>query len=213
MCFSATASFVAAGGLSAAGILALKKSDKKTRLIALIPLLFGIQQFFEGLQWLVPHPSSESLILGYGFLFFAFLLWPTYFPLSLYVIEKNEKRKKILLGVLIAGILTTLNLLIVILTNPMNIEALSCGILYDVNISLSNAGLLIYVAVVNIGPLISTHKPMRSFGIILAISALISYLFFAKTFISTWCFFAAVLSIFIYIHISAHHKKKKRSKK
>jgi hypothetical protein len=45
MCFSATASFVAAGSLAAIGTATIKKAQHRSELpFATIPLLFGIQQ-------------------------------------------------------------------------------------------------------------------------------------------------------------------------
>ena len=48
MCFSATASFVAEFSLSAVGLVALRKTTRKTEVrFALIPLWFGVQQIIE----------------------------------------------------------------------------------------------------------------------------------------------------------------------
>ena len=53
MCFSATASFVASGALSALGVATLRATQRKAEIpFATIPLLFGIQQFVEGVLWL-----------------------------------------------------------------------------------------------------------------------------------------------------------------
>lgn len=52
MCFSATASFTAGTALSAVGGLTLRKSRGKAELpLALVPLMFGIQQLSEGVLW------------------------------------------------------------------------------------------------------------------------------------------------------------------
>ena len=53
MCFSATASFVAGTTLSTIGVATITKVKQRSELpFALIPLLFGIQQFIEGIIWL-----------------------------------------------------------------------------------------------------------------------------------------------------------------
>ncbi|MBI2415948.1 MAG: hypothetical protein HYV33_04815 [Candidatus Kerfeldbacteria bacterium] len=83
MCFSATASFVTSGALAITGSATLaKKPTRQLRWLAVIPLLFALQQTIEGLQWLAPKPSVLSTVLGYAFLLFAFLLWPSYLPLA-----------------------------------------------------------------------------------------------------------------------------------
>ena len=53
MCFSATASFTAGAALTAVGGLTVHKSHGQIELpLALVPLLFGIQQLTEGVLWL-----------------------------------------------------------------------------------------------------------------------------------------------------------------
>lgn len=45
MCFSASASFIAGASLSAIGVAALRNTEKRTEQpLAMIPLLFGVQQ-------------------------------------------------------------------------------------------------------------------------------------------------------------------------
>jgi hypothetical protein len=49
MCFSATASFIAGTTLSIIGIATIRNVERRSELpLALIPLLFGIQQLIEG---------------------------------------------------------------------------------------------------------------------------------------------------------------------
>ena len=72
MCFSATASFAASAVLITAGGASLSLAKPHQRLFAAMPLLFGIQQAIEGLQWLQLDKGESSLLAGYGFLFFAY---------------------------------------------------------------------------------------------------------------------------------------------
>src|SRR5687767_3355250 len=101
MCFSAGASFGAAIILGAIGVVSLKKVRAPAQIIfAGIPLLFGLQQFFEGLLWLtLTHASYSSwhTITTYVFLLFAQGLWPLWIPLSMFLIEPDKMRRKILL--------------------------------------------------------------------------------------------------------------------
>ena len=83
MCFSAPVSFLASGGLAAIGGATIRRIRKRSEwFLVAIPFLFSIQQLIEGLQWIVPHPSFLSTILGYAFLLFAFLLLP-YYPYTI----------------------------------------------------------------------------------------------------------------------------------
>ena len=86
MCFSATASFTAAAVLALTGVISVASAPKKRWLLfALIPFLFSLQQFFEGVIWINGGGS------GNFFLFFAFVIWPIWIPVSLLLIEKKER--------------------------------------------------------------------------------------------------------------------------
>ena len=86
MCFSAPASFVAAGLAGAAGLASLARVQSKAELpLAAMPLVFAIQQTIEGFLWLTlaneaVGPTSSSLTEA--FLMFALVLWPIYAPFT-----------------------------------------------------------------------------------------------------------------------------------
>ncbi len=53
MCFSPEASFTASAVITTVGIISLKKSQNtESKIMACIPLFFGLQQFAEGVVWL-----------------------------------------------------------------------------------------------------------------------------------------------------------------
>ncbi len=100
MCFSAEVSFGASAVLVTTGALTIvenKRNDQ--RFFAMIPILFGIQQFFEGWVWLALQGNGHEImgeISKYGFLIFAQLVWPVWIPLSAYKLERNVKRKRLI---------------------------------------------------------------------------------------------------------------------
>ncbi len=58
MCFSAQASFGASAVLGIMGIYALRKAKQQERFLAMVPLLFAIQQACEGIVWVTyANPS------------------------------------------------------------------------------------------------------------------------------------------------------------
>ena len=64
MCFSASASFLAASLLLVTGIYALKKVKSKKQIpLALIPLFFAFQQAAEGVIWLSQIYSIASPVI------------------------------------------------------------------------------------------------------------------------------------------------------
>lgn len=211
MCFSAKASFISAGIITAVGAATLKKAKKRQLLLAFIPLLFAIQQFAEGIIWLSDANSITGKISTYIFLFFATVIWPTYTPMAILAIEPNQKRKKIQKILLGMGITISLTLLISLIILPVSFQIWENNIEYTATsdyfpIHLKYIGLGLY-AIATIGScLSSSHKIMRFFGATLILSLAISLYFFLKTYGSVWCFFAAALSLIIYLHIRSKNK-------
>jgi hypothetical protein len=203
MCFSPTASFIASGVLGTTGVATLKKTKSKSEIpFASIPLLFAVQQFIEGVIWLtVASGGLLNTITTYSFLAFSHVIWPTFIPFSILMIEKDEYRKKLLLGLLAIGMFVSGYLLIFITKTPV-----SCNFLGNINYiteipHVSFLGFLYSVTVV-FSCLFSTEKIIKIFGISIAVSSLSTFMVYEMTYISVWCFFAAVLSLMIYLHFS-----------
>ena len=79
MCFSATASFVAGTSLSVIGIVTLKQAKTKSEIpVAIVPLLFGVQQLVEGIIWLsfrtnAPLVKQVMTYIYFGLAFLSFI--------------------------------------------------------------------------------------------------------------------------------------------
>ncbi|MFH1430134.1 MAG: DUF6629 family protein [Candidatus Uhrbacteria bacterium] len=207
MCFSAGASFVTGGVLAAVGVAVVKRKPKKReRLFAAIPFLFAIQQLIEGAQWLFLKNGSACFPLGYGFLFFAFILWPTYIPCAVYMMERNKRRRRLVAVFLGAGVMSTLFLIFMLLSQSLSIDILHRSISYVIDVAYARVGMFVYAAIVCGSLLVATDKHMRLFGLLLLLSFIVSYAFFQYAFTSVWCFFAAALSVLVYLHF--HHPER-----
>lgn len=201
MCFSAGVSFAASGVLTGAGAATLTKKPKKKELpYAFIPFLFALQQLIEGLQWLVPKPGELSSLLAYGFLFFAFIVWPTYMPLAVYLLEKKKKRKALLRLFLLAGVIASFYLLFLLLSNAPRLEIFDRSLRYGIPNPVGYIGVFVYLLIVGGPAVVSSYRYVRLLGWTLVGSFMVAYLFFETTFTSIWCFFAAVLSAIVYLH-------------
>lgn len=202
MCFSATASFTAGGILLVAGSGTFVMTHKSPeRLLALVPLFFGVQQLIEGVQWFAQRGTSACTALGYGYLFFAFLVWPVYVPIVVYVIEKSQERKK-LLGIFIAlGATVVAYLLFSLLTNPLTVNIIGNSIDYAVDVPNMFAAVLFYVATVCGAPLFSSRLIVKLSGLLTLIAFFVTYVAFRVTFTSVWCFFAAIISVIICVDV------------
>ena len=200
MCFSASASFTASWFLAIIGATALIKIKKSTQImLATVPLLFAAQQGIEGLLWLsffYDTLASWQSVFTYGFLFFAFIVWPIWIPLSLWLQEQNPFRKKILFLFAMIGIITSLALIGWLLYAGTAVSIVSCHIWYQAEIPLAfyYLGTALYISATVGSFFNSSIAHAKLFGCALAFSYLVSYYWYYQVLVSVWCFFAALLS-------------------
>lgn len=209
MCFSATASFSASAILIPVGVYTLVRSyhgDKRYLALASFPLLFGLQQAVEGLEWLTIARGMqlETHITALGFLFFAYFLWPLLVLLSAYYLEAGAARRSFFLFLGMLGGLFGLSLYMPLLLNMnwLSVEIVRASILYQPTLIyddiIPRTGIRIfYAAIVGIPLLLSSVAIVRIFGVLILLSVVSGFLFFEYAFTSIWCFIAAILSIYI----------------
>jgi hypothetical protein len=209
MCFSATASFTASALLLPVGLYCAKKAyetDKRYLVLATVPFLFGIQQAFEGGLWLAMGESEESSNrMALGFLFFADFLWPFLVPLASAFVEKTMRKRRIFLFFSCLGGLFGLSLYLPLLFQPdwLSVAIKQGSILYQLvqvyDAIIPQPGVrIIYVIIVAAPLLASSVRNIRVLGVLLVISILVSTLVFSYAFVSVWCFFAAIISLYVF---------------
>jgi hypothetical protein len=200
MCFSAEASFAGGVIISAIGIATYKKVHNPSQLVfASIPIFFGIQQIIEGCLWLtVPHQEYVNIqeVVTYMFLIMADVLWPSMIPLSILLMEKNVKRRRILRILLIMGLSLSSYYIFCLIFFNVTPKIVGYHIQYDTGFpeSLAMPAFIIYL-IVTITPLfISSIKRTHLMGILMFFSCLVTAIFFTQYLTSVWCFFAALIS-------------------
>lgn len=172
--------------------------------MAVIPIIFGLQQFAEGVQWLYVGSGSSSLFFGYLFLFFALILWPAYVPPVVFLLDKKER--KILGWFTFVGAAVAAYFLIILMNNPLGIDRFNSCIRYSFDLPFSGIASIAYLTSIVGSLCISSLRFFRYFGILAGILGLISWLFFGFAFISVWCFFAAVVSLLFFFYIKYRKK-------
>ncbi|AKM78495.1 TPA: hypothetical protein DDZ49_01500 [Candidatus Wolfebacteria bacterium] len=201
MCFSATASFAAGGALSVAGVLTIAKAKKKKELpLASVPLLLGIQQAIEGVVWISFGKPILNMIATYAYVFFSHILWPIFIPLSVLLIEKDPRRKRILGLFLAIGLGVGLYIAYFIGLNSVTSCIIDRSIGYNSMTLYPLVTTAVYVTIVCGSLLVSSYRMMNIFGLTLFGSFAVAAWFFVNVFFSVWCFFAAILSVLIYWH-------------
>lgn len=209
MCFSAEASFTAAILLATTGAATLKKAAFKEEIfLAVIPLFFAVQQFSEGLVWLYltnGEGSRESWIhAGQFYLFFAFGVWPFWIPLALRQIERIPWRRKLLTLFVTGGALLSFFNLFALFQGNISAEIVGHSIQYHVQ-RLPHQTFL--YPLITLTPCFISGLPNAFlYGLIGSISLLIAYYFYTQTVTSVWCFFAALISLFIYTILQRRQK-------
>ncbi|MFT5763157.1 MAG: DMSO reductase anchor subunit [Saprospiraceae bacterium] len=213
MCFSATVSFGASAVIGTIGLVAFKKSETKPqRFFSMIPLLFSVQQFCEGLIWVnltSPEPTFPTPLLTYIFLFFAWIIWPIFIPFTMRLLEQNHTRKKILSLMLLIGTVVSAMLIYNLVLYDVTAKASQYHIVYERGSELRFYWLvqIFYLLSSTISLFISSVKRMRYLGAINLVSVVYSFLFFEGSVISVWCFFAAISSIMVLVILLGMQKK------
>jgi hypothetical protein len=221
MCFNAAASFAASAVLIPAGIHIIGTAwaaDRHWLLLAVFPLLFGVQQALEGVLWLalgdplgrvvgVPPPAVAPL-MALGFLAFAYVLWPTLVPLAARGVEPRAGRRQLFALLAVAGAAGGLFIYLPLLFNPdwLGVGILGGSILYEPKIPFATAlsqpsGRGLYALVVLVPMLASSEPLVRRFGLLIFLSVVLSAVAYGYAFVSVWCFFAALLSAWLGVRL------------
>jgi hypothetical protein len=61
--------------------------------------------------------------------------------------------------------------------------------------------MVLYLAATCVSCFLSSHGYVKLFGVLALLSFIAAYLVHVMALVSIWCFFAAVLSLLIYIHL------------
>ena len=197
MCFSPEASFIVSGTLAAtSAAIAHKPKPKRERFMALIPLIFAIQQFFEGIVWLyVGNPGPWLTIGTYIFVSIAFLFWPVYVPFAVQKAEKDPARKRMMTALLVAGVLASIWFLQYLLASGVNTRVDQQCLQYSVPMPWT-VGLLYWLGA-NGALLLSSNRFWVLGGLLSTTGALIAQAVYPFAVASIWCYFAAVICLVI----------------
>jgi hypothetical protein len=208
MCFSAQASFTAAAILLPAGAIGMQRdyrTDRRYLPLAALPIFFGLQQLFEGLVWTGNALSSDTMVLRYSlaYMFFSWLAWPVWVPLSTYFLEPCRRRYIYLIFAVVGGMLGAMQYFPYFahegwLVTKFFPHAISYrgAVLFDLIMrrEITNA---IYLFVIVAPLLTSSDRRAQIFGILISVVATVTYLFFQFAYISVFCFGGALMSLYI----------------
>jgi hypothetical protein len=205
MCFSASASFTAAGISAAAGIVAISRHARSGDiLLAAMPIVFSVQQVIEGVLWLelasLPEGSSTQSVLGVIFLAIAQAWWPVYAPLAAILAEGKRPHRFLMFAALFFGLAVSIHFLVEIASQPVSVSVAGSHLVYTQHEPAYIYFATVYLGVTAIPFLVSSHGTLRLFGLFVAGGAVLSATAHSEAFVSVWCFLAAVASCVIAWH-------------
>ncbi len=207
MCFSASASFTAAGLLLGLGGVAARRTRCVAELpYALIPFWFGVQQLMEGALWLTfgePQQACLNAVLTQGFSAFSQVIWPLYIPLAVWLLEPAGWRRHAIAVLSVAGATVSVYLLWYLVQVPAVAQPEGRHIAYIFPHFHQPLATALYLLGACVSPLLSRFGRVRWFGALATLSLLVTAFFYAQWLISVWCFFCAVLSSVIVLHFPA----------
>lgn len=206
MCFSATASLTAGTFLLGVGVVTTRMSRTDGELAyAAIPLLFAVQQLTEGVVWL-SFGWDRPLITAAAtqvYSFFSHVLWPVYVPIAAWLLETDPRRRRMLAVVAAAGFAVAAYLLYTMFAYPIVAMPVGGHIEYVSPHFYIAASMGFYLLATTISLMLTTQRWVKVFGTLAFLAAVVAYLLYARWFISVWCFFAAILSVTVLMHLWA----------
>ncbi len=177
-----------------------------------MPLFFAVQQANEGFIWLSlqasPGGPPTSLLIQL-FLHFALVFWPVFAPLTVLLIEPDQRRRKWIGACLISGIVVAVYFLWSLNTSPQTAIIEGGHIVYSGDSGLPDALRVLYPMATCLGPALSSHRTVRLLALILIAASLVAYLIYWQAFTSVWCYFAAAASGVILFHFEQARKKRR----
>lgn len=210
MCFSATVSYSAAAVLVTTGLYAVQQTRRLHLPYwtwALVPVFFGVQQAFEGRVWqmLDAGDASAAVPFALGFHFFSHFLWLWWLPLSSCLVESGKMRKRVIAGCAMFGVFAGTLVYSVMLAHPewMSVAVRGYSIHYSFAVPYRSSFHLwltpaaLYALTILVPLLSSSHRHIRIFGALAALSMVLAAEVYGYAYVSVWCFFAAVLSLYL----------------
>ena len=202
MCFSAEASFAAAAILGVAGAATFAQKPEPKRLVfASFPFIFAVHQAIEGFVWLaVANGAPPSWLTGL-YLFFAQVFWPVFTPLSVLLMEEDWRRRIGLTILLVAGVVVSATVGGALLQNDFSVSVVNGSLRYSTGHHFEERLIGLYLLAVVAPLILSRHRYVMAFGAVVLAGSIMTQLAYHYAATSVWCFFAAIGSVFVFLHV------------
>jgi hypothetical protein len=206
MCFSPEGDLTGGLVVTAIGVDACRhlRGRNNQLLLATLPLLLGAHQIDESLVWWslqghVPHLAGR--IAMWIYLVIAFVVVPVLVPIAILRIEPTARRRWPIVPFVVLGVGVAVDLLVTMLRGPVTVKLGSYHLAYSIGL---RHGLLIiglYVVATCGSLLMSGYRHIVIFGLANLVVVVLLARLTADGFASLWCFYAALASGAISLHL------------
>jgi hypothetical protein len=206
VCFSPEGDL--AGGLvvTTIGVDALRhlRGRNNYLLLAVLPVMLGVHQLIETFVWwsLQGHVSHTiGRVAMWVYLAIALVVVPIFVPVAVLSIEPTPRRRWVIAPFVVLGIGVGVVLLVALLRDTVSVQLGHYHLSYSIGLS---DGLLIiglYVVATCAPLLFSGYRHVVIFGLANLVAVVILARLTADGFASLWCFYAALASGAITLHM------------
>ncbi len=206
MCFSPAGDLVGGAVVAAIGIDACLHVKGRTEnlAIAALPLLLGLHQIDETFVWwgLQGHvPTGIGHVAMWIYLVFALVVLPILVPILMMLLVTTRHRRRQILPFLAIGVGVSAVLLEAILVGHPSVKLGAYHLAYTIGLRHGVAVIGLYI-VATCGPLFVTgYRSIMWFGVANLGAVIVLALLCASGFTSLWCFYAALVSGAIALHL------------
>jgi hypothetical protein len=207
VCFSSEVSFAAAAILIPMGAATVTRAacrEPRYLAIAALPLLFGLQQFFEGMVWVASNGDARRLeTYALAYMFFSWLAWPVWVPFATYFLEPCRRRHVYLVFAILGGMVGALQYIPYFAHEGwLTVRFFKYAVSYEGTVLFDlvmrrDLTYALYLFVILAPLLTSSIRSINIFGVLVALVATITYLFFSWAHISVFCFGGALMSAYL----------------
>ncbi len=206
MCFSPEGDLVGGLVVTAIGVDACRhlRGRNNQLLLATMPLILGAHQIDESLVWWslqghVPHLAGR--IAMWIYLIIAFVIVPILVPVSILRLEPSGPRRWRIVPFVVLGIGVAVDLLVTMLRGPVTVKLGSYHLAYSIGLRHGLWVIGLYVVATCGSLLMSGYRHIVIFGLANLVVVVILARLTADGFASLWCFYAALASGAISLHL------------
>lgn len=215
MCFSPQGDLIGGAVVTAIGIDAFRRTAGRSGhlLLAGLPLLLGAHEIDESVVWwsLQGHaPAAVGRVAMWIYLVVALLVVPVLVPVAVLRLEPTRRRRWAIAPFVVLGLGVAAVLLDTMVRGPVTVTMGSYHLAYSIGLHDGIVIVGLYV-VATCGPLLcSGYRHIVAFGVVNLIAVAVLARLTADGFASLWCFYAAVASGAIWLHMRFardHHSR------